>query len=273
MSKHGIIVGAIVITLAYIGGVLWLHYGWAADATLGAYIDGKKLNSVGDFLAGVFSPLAFLWLIATVLIQSNELGLQREELTENRRVMEEQAVAAKAQAKFLGNQIEAMERQNNLANQVAIADHKFRLFDKRMAVYDIMMKSGFSVFTEGEVSAETHNQITRAQQMSKWFFDDKVAGWMSEIYVVSRDALLGERKIAREIKVMEERKHRWTDERETALNVLREKTNALTEKVEAMLEPVEIDKVLGEFLRIPPNIEPYEKVIDAAEQQGNNGAA
>ncbi len=270
MSKYTIIIATAVLTFLYVGLVIWLHYGSAADASIGQYVANNNLNSVGDFLAGLFSPLAFLWLIATVLIQSNELSLQRDELAENRAVMGKQAEAAEKQAQFLGRQIDAMERQNNLANQVAIADHKFRLFDKRLAVYEMMMNVGQTVFTEGEVSSETHSKIARVQQTSKWFFDDNVAEWLQEIYGISRDALLGERKIKRELQVREDRPNRWSDEREAALDALRVKINGLIEKLEAMLEPVEIKKNLGDFLKIPAKIEPYEKAIHDVEQHVSN---
>lgn len=47
------------------------------------YIDHKKvltLNEIGDFLAGAFAPLAFFWMVITILMQGKELKLQREEL-------------------------------------------------------------------------------------------------------------------------------------------------------------------------------------------------
>jgi hypothetical protein len=38
------------------------------------------LGEIGDPLAGIFAPLAFLWLVAAVLVQSQELQEQRKEL-------------------------------------------------------------------------------------------------------------------------------------------------------------------------------------------------
>lgn len=40
----------------------------------------NKLNEWGDFAAGAFAPLAFLWLVVAVVLQSSELREQREEL-------------------------------------------------------------------------------------------------------------------------------------------------------------------------------------------------
>lgn len=57
-----------------------------------------KLNEWGDFVAGAFSPIAFVWLVVAVILQSTELREQRRELTltrkefkHNRDVMQEQA--------------------------------------------------------------------------------------------------------------------------------------------------------------------------------------
>ena len=64
-----------------------------------------NLNELGDFLAGVFAPLAFVWLAAAVFIQARELkeqrrelSLTREELALARDVAKQQTKAASAQA-------------------------------------------------------------------------------------------------------------------------------------------------------------------------------
>lgn len=68
----------------------------------------------GDVLAGVFSPLAFLWLIYASLSQRTELELQRKELKKNnktqedqRNAMDKQVEALSAQAKLLAAQATA----------------------------------------------------------------------------------------------------------------------------------------------------------------------
>ena len=57
-----------------------------------------ELNVLGDFFAGIFTPLAFLWLVVgyflqkeELSLQNQELGLQREELKEARRALGSQA--------------------------------------------------------------------------------------------------------------------------------------------------------------------------------------
>jgi hypothetical protein len=74
----------------------------------------------GTFIAGVFAPIAFIWLVAAVSIQSQELAEQREELrltrlefAENREVMRQQADEARKQAEFIGLQTDILKRQDD----------------------------------------------------------------------------------------------------------------------------------------------------------------
>lgn len=61
---------------------------------IGMYFACKSINEIGDFLAGSFAPLAFIWLVLAVVIQSIELKEQRNELALTRRaqqIMQEEA--------------------------------------------------------------------------------------------------------------------------------------------------------------------------------------
>lgn len=79
-----------------------------------------SLNELGDFLAGLFAPLAFVWLFVAVMIQSEELSAQhkelaltRDELSQQREVMKEQAAQARNQAKFIGEQTDILRREQD----------------------------------------------------------------------------------------------------------------------------------------------------------------
>lgn len=89
-----------------------------------------KLNEWGDYVAGAAAPLAFLWVVVAVLLQTWELRAQREdlaishrELILQREVSTAQAAEAKRQADFIGMQIAILEeerkdrRRANLANE------------------------------------------------------------------------------------------------------------------------------------------------------------
>ena len=58
-----------------------------------------KLNELGDFLAGFFTPLAFGWLVYGYLQQSKELRLQREELSLTRNQLGKQTELLQEQVK------------------------------------------------------------------------------------------------------------------------------------------------------------------------------
>ncbi|MGN7958930.1 hypothetical protein [Agrobacterium radiobacter] len=80
-----------------------------------------KINEWGDFAAGVSAPIAFVWLVVAVVLQSTELREQRRELSltrdefkHNRSVMKAQAKEAEKQAKFIEEQTKILgTRQAN----------------------------------------------------------------------------------------------------------------------------------------------------------------
>ncbi len=90
--KHAGIFVMIAVSIVYIAAIGFLrgNDAWQLLRT-------GDLNELGDFLAGVFTPLAFGWLVYGYLLQSKELRLQREELTLTR--------------KQLGTQTELLQEQ------------------------------------------------------------------------------------------------------------------------------------------------------------------
>ncbi len=75
------------------------------------YISCRPINEVGDFLAGAFAPLAFVWLMVAVFIQGKELSLTREEMKLTREVLHEQRNEASRSAEFLKQQTEEIKRE------------------------------------------------------------------------------------------------------------------------------------------------------------------
>lgn len=89
-------------------------------------------NEIGDFLAGAFAPLAFLWLAFAFFFQSQELRLQREELELSRQVAEEAKEAIKAQATeaqrsgdYFKKQTEFLENEDRIRKQTE-AEQEFK---------------------------------------------------------------------------------------------------------------------------------------------------
>lgn len=120
-----------VLSFGYITLFLWVidvnHSGldvWGKLRVLPSWLRDLSLNEVGDFFAGAFAPLAFIWLAGTVYIQTRELEAQRRELRENRKVnaatrdhVQAQAESMNQQALILGQQRHEQERQFNKTSQ------------------------------------------------------------------------------------------------------------------------------------------------------------
>lgn len=79
-------------------------------------------NELGDFLAGVFSPLAFLWLIVGYFLQARELNLTRKELSSQTK-----ALIAQSEAAFKSLELEEVSQQENQAHQDKLAAPIFQL--------------------------------------------------------------------------------------------------------------------------------------------------
>lgn len=86
------------LRIGFTGTVIWLLF-IALYLTVGGRwgdLWALQLNNLGDFLAGAFAPLAFLWLVIAVLLQKSELELQRQELKNNVEALRDQAKATAA---------------------------------------------------------------------------------------------------------------------------------------------------------------------------------
>lgn len=91
-NDSSLIAMGVVITVAYLFvAALFLM------CAKGSFGD-LKLNEAGDFLAGVFAPLAFLWLVLGFLQQGKELRAQIEELRHTVEASRDQAKAQKRNA-------------------------------------------------------------------------------------------------------------------------------------------------------------------------------
>ncbi|ACE92766.1 hypothetical protein RHECIAT_CH0003828 [Rhizobium etli CIAT 652] len=101
-----------------LAGILGLGYFAKSTASCDGTFSCLTIDAWGTYLSGVFAPLAFFWLVATVWIQSRELAQQREELVltrqefaHSREVMKAQAEEAANSARYIGLQTEILKRQ------------------------------------------------------------------------------------------------------------------------------------------------------------------
>lgn len=152
---------AVLFTLCYLAALgFWLIPATelCEDGAKGYFerlLSCRKANELGDLLAGVFAPVAFVWLMAAVFIQAQELRAQREELSltrlelaESRKVMEEQARQAQRQADFIG------EQTNNLKNEADLISRQ-----RKDAVFDAALTS-FHLDSLGQLSNRQYSVPT-----------------------------------------------------------------------------------------------------------------
>lgn len=111
------------------------------------YLGCRSLNELGDFLAGVFAPLALVWVAGAVYIQSLELKAQRDDLKETRAVMERHAAESEATKVYIGQQTEIQKRQQDQREQ----DRSDREFDESLKYLLVMFER--KVWLRGERSA------------------------------------------------------------------------------------------------------------------------
>jgi hypothetical protein len=103
-------IGWLVLLALYLSSSV---HTWSALWTLPA-------NNFGDFLAGAFAPVAFLWLAIAVLLQRRELELQREELRHNREALSLQADELRRTVAENAAQAKSLEASKEYARQEVV---------------------------------------------------------------------------------------------------------------------------------------------------------
>lgn len=90
-------------------------------------------NEIGDTLAGLFSALAFVWIIVTVFLQSHELREQRKEFQAQRKATEDMARAMAAQAKVFEDE----QKRRDEARAKDLLDEKLQAVWNKISTYPL----------------------------------------------------------------------------------------------------------------------------------------
>lgn len=125
VSRNFLVLSAIVFTTAWLlctyailvasptcDGVAWTAW---YDRVLDTRLLCRPPNEVGDFFAGAFAPLAFLWLLVAVLLQRSELSEQRKELELTREVSIAQTAEAMKNVRLIEQQTRILTDQRERA--------------------------------------------------------------------------------------------------------------------------------------------------------------
>lgn len=112
-------------------------------------------------MAGGFAPIAFIWLVIAVFIQSSELRAQRHELALNRaefklnrEVLQSQVEEAKKQAEYIGRQTQFLEEQrmvHEFERALARLASRLRHYQKAWSFQDQGLPFVWRVVEDGDI--------------------------------------------------------------------------------------------------------------------------
>lgn len=163
-----IVLGSLTaLYLLILGGLIWriapcknvVVSQWAFLRPIDLYLQCRDINELGDALAGAFAPLAFLWLVGAVIIQSLELKEQGRELEATREVMREQARESRGTRKHIEQQTEFQRKSEKRRDQEQLDEE----FDEGLAsILNILSRTNdrptFTFTIEVDVEGEERLQ-------------------------------------------------------------------------------------------------------------------
>lgn len=163
------LVAAAFATVAYLSFIVWR----LGVAPIFDFLSRPELNETGDFLAGVFSPLAFIWLVAAVLTQRQELTDTRDQFAENQKVVD-------AQLKTINEQSALLQQQHSLAEETARKTYRLSLFEQRFRIYEAFIAFGEKQSQRGFIDP-AHLEMVELRQKAQFVFPRDVIEWFEEI--------------------------------------------------------------------------------------------
>ena len=110
-----LILGFILASSAFSDGKIYEH-SWLQSWPVVGRFASLTANELGDFLAGGFAPLAFVWLAGAVFIQSQELAAQRQELKLTRDTLKAQTKEIEETTRYIGMQTEILANEQEQRN-------------------------------------------------------------------------------------------------------------------------------------------------------------
>lgn len=237
------LVAAFVATCCYLGAILWM----LGLNRIWEFVQKSELNAFGDFLAGTFAPLAFIWLVAAVFTQRQELTEARAQFSDTSRVTQAQ--------------LNMIAYQNTLAENAARANYKLAMFAMRHELYENIL----SVMPHhwGEKSKkDCVREAISLLRKSRFFFG---CGTMKKLEEIEKQ--LVERRRLSVMLYVAERRARTTKDNQVRQNQAEKHSEfiAQLEKLDAWLyenfSAEAINDAIRPFLILP------EDIGSAAEQQ------
>lgn len=158
-----------IFTVVYLAGALWI----VGPVRVWTFIKTGELNEIGDFLAGVFSPLAFIWLVAAVLTQRQELDETRDQFGENQKVVD-------AQMKTISSQNELLALQHRQAERSASQTYRLNLFDRRLAIFESLVKLRDDMSMAG-LNWQHASELRKLSYQSAFVFSTTIEQYLADL--------------------------------------------------------------------------------------------
>ncbi|MQY50075.1 hypothetical protein GAO09_29010 [Rhizobiales bacterium RZME27] len=155
---------------------------WIILSAPTTFFTDPKPNEVGDFLAGLFAPVAFILLACAVVMQRQELKVTREELADNREVVAEQLKQIRIQTAMLAD-------QQRKAEESAKQTYKLNLFDKRFDIYNALLTVGQGIEKRGLVVANDAILLAVLTSQASFVFPERVELFLVKVCDVIADNL------------------------------------------------------------------------------------
>lgn len=125
----------VIVILGIVGSILFIGAGSAPIFFISYDASGvQNIGNWGQFISGLFAPVAFVWVVIAVVLQGRELELQREELRDTREVlnlqkeeMKRAAEEAREQTRIMTENLRA-EGERQVYSEVEIILYSLALF-------------------------------------------------------------------------------------------------------------------------------------------------
>ncbi|XUY28536.1 hypothetical protein RMR21_015580 [Agrobacterium sp. rho-8.1] len=221
-----ILLSSIMLACAALWMVYSFHvYGVPVEPTdLKNYVERTGLNLIGDGLAGFMALVTLLVVIASFAQQT-------------------------AQAK---QTIKDMKAQNDLNAQIANANYKVMMFDRRVELVSKLNKIADAIVQAGSMEPETRFMFLDAVEHARWIFDGDLLDWLNDLSTKSHAAMALEFRVGRLSKKKQIRG--WSATEEDSYTKMLDEQEKIMGEIEAELQPPNLRSKLEGFLMLPPTI-------------------
>lgn len=193
IEKHRYVLVGGLLTAAYFYILLVWHSPPPPYCSTIEFVRQAPSNEVGDFFAGLFAPVAFLWLVLGYFMQANELRLQRKELALQRKELEATRGTMESQVSLIAKQTEI--EQARVLPYFSLSTEgqsqgkmKFSLSNTAAPAYNCRVRSGDVIQLAMDYVGQHHvfhlSEEVDPEADFRWFveFDDSLGlPWQQEI--------------------------------------------------------------------------------------------